>query len=197
MPAVILYGPPAAGKDTVTKALTRLDESYRLYRRLKVGAGRTAGYRMTTLPHVNGLRSAGSAVWETRRYDALYVVDRVSLIDMLEVCIPVLHLGQVGTVKAVTTALPPAMQWVTVWLWCPRDIALGRIAERRTGDTAARLRTWDETAPLLNADISINTADVHPVDAAATIHRRVQDRRGESPVNGHGTVERSHHSQVN
>jgi guanylate kinase len=170
MPAVILYGPPAAGKDTVTKALTRLDKSYRLYRRLKVGAGRTTGYRMTTSPHVNALRSAGSAVWETRRYDALYVVDRVSLIDMLAVCIPVLHLGQVEAVKAVTTALPPATQWVTVWLWCPRDIAAARITERGTGDTASRLRAWDETAPLPDADISINTADVHPADTAASKH---------------------------
>lgn len=83
--------PASGGKDTGTKALTRLDESYRLYRRLKVGAGRTVGYRMTTLSHVNELRSADSVVWETRRYDALYVVDQTSLIDMLEVFIPVVH----------------------------------------------------------------------------------------------------------
>jgi hypothetical protein len=107
MPAVILYGPPAAGKDTVTKALTRLYNSYRLYRRLKGGPGRTTGYRMTTLSHINTLRSAGSVVWETRRYHALYVVDRAPLTDMLTVCIPVLPVGQVGAVIAVTAALPP------------------------------------------------------------------------------------------
>jgi len=176
MPAIVLYGPPAAGKNTVTEALTRLNENYRLYQRLKVGAGRTDGYRMTTLSHVDALRNAGSLVWETRRYDALYVVDRASLTDMLEVCIPVLHVGQVGAVKAVTAALPPATQCVTVWLWCPRDVALGRIAERGTGDTTARLRAWDETAPLPEADISINTAEVHPADTAAIIHSRVQAR---------------------
>jgi guanylate kinase len=173
MPAMILYGPPAAGKDTVTEALTQLDESYRLYRRLKVGAGRTVGYRMTTLSHVNALRSAGSVVWETRRYDALYVVDRASLTDMLEVCIPVLHVGQIGAVKTVTATLPPVTQWVTVWLWCPRDIAAARITDRGTGDTAARLRAWDETAPLPDADISINTAEVRPADTAAAIHSQV------------------------
>jgi guanylate kinase len=189
MLAVILYGPPAAGKDTVTKALTCLDERYRLHQRLKVGAGRTVGYRMTTLSNVNALRGAGSVVWETRRYDALYVIDRASLTDMLTVCIPVVHVGQVEAVKAVTTALPPATRWITVWLWCPRDIAAARITERRTGDTAARLRAWDETAPLPEADISINTAEAQPADAAVTIHSQVQARRSQSPRDDRRTAE--------
>jgi guanylate kinase len=172
MPAVILYGPPAAGKDTVTEALTRLDENYRLYRRLKVGAGRTVGYRMTTLSHVDALRKAGAVIWETRRYSALYVVDRASLSEMLTVSIPVLHLGQVEAVGAVTGAL--ATQWVTAWLWCPRDVAAKRIAERDTGDAAARLQAWDETEPLPRADIFVNTAEVSPAYAAGAIHSRVQ-----------------------
>jgi guanylate kinase len=182
MPAVILYGPPAAGKNTITDALTSLDDSYRLYRRLKVGAGRTVGYQMTTLAHIDTLRSADSVVWETHRYGALYVVDRASLTEMLPVCIPILHLGQVKAVKAVTDAL--ATQCVTAWLWCPRDVAVRRITERGTGDAAARLRAWDETQPLPKADISVNTAKVHPADAAAAIHSRVQVRLSESPCDG-------------
>jgi guanylate kinase len=192
MPAVILHGPPAAGKDTVTKALTRLDESYRLYRRLKVGAGRTAGYRMTTSSHINTLRSAGSVVWENRRYDALYVIDRVWLTGMLETCIPVLHVGQPEAVEAVTAALPPATQWITVWLWCPRDVAAGRITERGTADTAERLRAWDETAPLPEADISINTAETHPIDAAATIHSQVHTQCSKIPRGGRGAAKHLH-----
>ena len=188
MPGVILYGPPAAGKDTVTKALTRLDNSYRLYWRLKVGPGRTAGYRMTTLSHITTLRNAGSVVWETRRYHALYIVDRALLTDMLTVCIPVVHVGQVGAVTAVTAALPPVTQWITVWLWCPREVAARRITERGSTDTTARLRAWDHTAPLSEADLSINTAEVHPVDAAATIHSRVHTRSSASPQDDHKTA---------
>lgn len=37
MPAVILYGPPAAGKNTVTKALAELGKNYQIYQCLKVG----------------------------------------------------------------------------------------------------------------------------------------------------------------
>ena len=103
------------------------------------------GYRLTTLSHVDALRRAGSIVWETRRYGALYVVDLASLTEMLAVCTPVLHLGQAEAVKAVTDAL--ATQWVTAWLWCPRDVAVRRITKRGTGDAAARLRAWDRTEP--------------------------------------------------
>ena len=174
MPAVLLYGPPAAGKDTTTDALAKLDDRYRCFHRLKVGAGRTSGYRMTTVSYINALRDSGDVIWESRRYDALYVVDRASLAEMVTVCIPVLHVGQTEAVKAITAAVP-ATQWVVVWLWCPRDVAAERIAERGTGDTAARLRAWDETEPLPDADISINTAAIPAVEAAEAIHHRVRD----------------------
>jgi hypothetical protein len=48
MHAVILYGLPAAGKDTVTKALTGLDAHYVLFQQMKAGPGRRDGYTMTT-----------------------------------------------------------------------------------------------------------------------------------------------------
>lgn len=173
MPAVILYGPPAAGKDAVTKALGELDTKYVLYQRLKVGAGRTSGYQMATLADVETRRTKGDVIWENRRYDALYVVERTSLTKMLRACIPVLHLGQVEAVKAVTAALP-GTQWLVVWLWCPRDVAIKRLAKRGASDVAVRLRAWDDTEPLPGADISLNTAEGCPADAATTIHRGIQ-----------------------
>lgn len=176
MPAVILYGPPAAGKDTVTKALTELDDSYRLYRRIKVGAGRTAGYRITTPAHVEAIRNAGSVIWENQRYGALYVIDRPSLVSMVCNFIPVLHVGQAEAVKLVTAATPE-LQWIVTWLWCPREVAAGRLAERTPGDVSARLRAWDETGPLSGSDISINTAEVHVADTAAMIHARFRALR--------------------
>jgi guanylate kinase len=76
--------PTSSRENTVTQALTRLDNRHKLYQLMKVGPGRTAGYRMTTLSHVNTLRSTSSAVRETRRYNALHIVDRAPLADMLK-----------------------------------------------------------------------------------------------------------------
>ena len=179
MPAVILYGPPAAGKDTITDALTTMNRNYQLFRRLKVGAGRTDGYRMATLPDVERLRSMGGLIWETHRYDALYIIDRMTLVEMVTTCIPVMHLGEAEAVRAVTRSVET--QWVTVWLWCPRDIAAKRISARGTGDTAARLHVWDETGALPEAHLVINTAEVRPADAAAAIHHRVQAKLSGTP----------------
>ena len=41
MLGVILYGPPAAGKDTVTRELTTLEGEVHLFSRVKAGSGRT------------------------------------------------------------------------------------------------------------------------------------------------------------
>mgnify|MGYP003423388411 CR=1 FL=1 len=171
---ILLYGPPAAGKDTVTSALTALDPRYQLFPRLKVGPGRTAGYRMASGADLDALRVAGGVIWENQRYGSVYVIDRPELGDRLTRHVPVLHLGQVEAVDAVRAA-PVDARWVTVSLSCPRDVAERRIIARATGDTEARLRAWDETAPFLGADLSINTADTLPDAAARTIHQAVAD----------------------
>ena len=175
MIGVILYGPPAAGKDTITAALHQLDPAYTHFRRLKAGPGRTTGYRMTTPQHLSKLRQRGEVIWENRRYDSAYVVDRSTLVNLLTHAIPVVHLGQVEAITAVTEAIPDA-SWITAYLWCPRDVAEQRIIARNTGDAPARLQAWDETPPLPDADLAINTAETSPDAAAQEIHQRIAKR---------------------
>jgi guanylate kinase len=169
MQGIILYGPPASGKDTITLALSALDSRYVLFPRFKVGGGRTAGYRIATPEAVNELRADGAIVWENHRYGATYVIDRPSLAEHLRTHIPVVHLGQRAAVEAIREATPGA-HWFSIWLWCPRDIAKQRITARSTGDSDERMRVWDETYPLVNCDLRIDTAKVAPVAAAAAIH---------------------------
>ncbi|MFG1716953.1 kinase [Micromonospora sp. NPDC049203] len=178
MRGVILYGPPAAGKDTVTSALYELDTRFTLYQRLKAGPGRTTGYRMTDTATLDRMRQRGEVVWENQRYEARYVVDRPSLVQQLSDGVPVVHLGQRAAVAAIARAVPGA-RWVVAYLWCPRKSAEQRIINRGTGDTTARLQAWDATEDLPEADLTLNTAELSPAVAAQRIHRRVlaDDRR--------------------
>ncbi|MEU8070658.1 kinase [Micromonospora sp. NPDC049151] len=168
MHGVILYGPPASGKDTITAALHRLDAHYQQFERLKVGPGRTDGYRMTTEAELTALRASGDVVWENRRYGSVYVVDRPGLRQQLDDAVPVVHLGQVEAIDAVRQAFPD-VRWTVVALICPRDVAEQRIVRRGTGDTWERLRAWDETAPTSTADITIDTSQAKPDEAALLV----------------------------
>jgi guanylate kinase len=167
---VILYGPPVAGKDTITEALHRLDPRYSLFRRLKAGAGKTAGYRMTTSAALGELRKNGDLIWENGRYGAVYAVDRPALLDHLAAGRPVLHLGQVEAVDAVTKATPDA-HWTVAYVWCPRNIAEERLRARNPEDVDHRLHAWDQTLPLETAELTINTLHAAPDAAAQEIHR--------------------------
>lgn len=176
MLGVVLYGPPASGKDTIASALSLLDNGYISFRRLKSGPGRTVGYRMVKQSQVDELRARGEIVWENSRYGALYVVDLPSLRESLSDHIPVVHLGQAKAVDAVVSAVEGSL-WTVVSLWAPREVACERIIGRGTGDTGERLDAWDATEPLPGADLFIDTSKVDPGEAAMQIHQRVQDRR--------------------
>lgn len=65
----------------------------------------------------------------------------------------------------------PDLDWLVVDLRCPRHVAAERIAQRGTGDTDARLEAFDATAPLPNADLTIDTTRISPSEAAACINR--------------------------
>lgn len=166
--AVILYGPPAAGKNTVTDALP---EPYALYQRLKVGPGRTTGYRMGTADDLAALHANGQVIYENRRYGSVYVVDGPELDLMLaDGLVPVLHLGQPQAVSTIIAARPD-VHWIVVELWCPREIAASRLDGRGTDDIDARLEAWDDTQRLAVADLRIDTSEIRPADAARQIQR--------------------------
>ncbi|TDP66329.1 guanylate kinase [Actinokineospora alba] len=176
---MVLYGPPAAGKDTVSSCLEAIDSRYRLFARLKVGGGRTAGYRMATMVDVENVRRMGGLIWENVRYDALYVIDRDGLKSSLLTSIPIVHLGQSEAVPAVLSAVP-GTKWLVVSLWCSREIALERVIERGTGDVDARLAAWDTTGPLPWSDLAIDTGVTSAMDAARAIDDLMQKMTGES-----------------
>ncbi|MER8188214.1 HAD-IA family hydrolase [Kitasatospora sp. NPDC094015] len=180
---VILYGPPATGKDTVTRALTALDPAFALFSRVKVGPGRSAGYRMGTPEHLEELRASGAVVYENARYDSTYVTDRPGLDEAFASGVPVMHLGQVDGVRAVRDGYPAG--WLTVLLWCPREVTEARSADRGDADTPARLSAWDATRADLDAnpdfpfDLTIRTDELAPTAAAEQIRQALTEPCGE------------------
>ncbi|MBT3077384.1 MULTISPECIES: phosphotransferase-like protein [Streptomyces] len=141
---ILLYGPPAAGKDTITAALTEIDERYALFTRLKIGTGKTQGYRMGTPEQLTALDARGDVIYRNDRYGNIYVVDRPGLDQAMEGgSIPVVHLGQIAGMEQVTALFPA--RWVRVLLWCSKETTARRSPQRGDTDTAARLAAWDAT----------------------------------------------------
>lgn len=171
---VIVYGPPASGKDTVTRELAKLSREYLQFQRLKAGDGRTEGYRLATAQQIARLREAGECIWENERYGATYVVDRSFLASQLSRGVPVLHLGQPEAISAVRSAFPD-VKWVIAYLWCSREVAEARVVARATGDSAARMEAWDATEPTA-ADLSIDTGTIGADAAAGLIHEAATRR---------------------
>lgn len=174
---VILYGPPASGKDTLTTALTNLDSRYELYPRLKVGPKACGAYREASSEQLAGLRTRGQLLFENQRYGNTYGVDAPYVTLMLERgAIPVIHVGQTAGVHAVTRF--PA-RWLTVALWCSRATTEARARARGSTDVDARLAAWDETASDLAAAeddlfaMTILTDRTTPEESAAAIHDRM------------------------
>ncbi|WP_069772217.1 hypothetical protein [Streptomyces sp. LUP30] len=181
-PGVVLYGPPAAGKDTVTRVLTELHPRYGQFARLKIGSGRSVGYRMGTPAQLRDLKASGDVVYANRRYGNTYVLDRPGLDAAFAAGVPVVHLGQIDGIRALVDGYPA--DWLVVLLWCPREVTAQRSAGRGDSDTAARLAAWDATREDLNVhpgttwDLTVDTTATSPQDAARLIDQLLAQRAG-------------------
>ncbi|MEU9647230.1 guanylate kinase [Streptomyces sp. NPDC048188] len=179
---VILYGPPASGKDTVTSALAELSLRYAQFTRLKVGTGKSAGYRMGTAEQLRKLEAAGDVVYANSRYGNTYIIDRPGLNAAFAAGVPVVHLGQVDGIRSLVDGYPA--DWSVVLLWCPRQVTKHRSARRGDSDTAARLAAWDATREDLDVhpemvwDLTVNTTATAPQEAARLIDRMLARHAG-------------------
>ncbi|WP_069173216.1 guanylate kinase [Streptomyces griseus] len=176
MSAIVLYGPPAAGKDTVTAALRTADQRFEPVTKLKQGTGRSAGYRFVTAEELEALRHQGRIVVETRRYGNVYAVDDLSLTEpQRRGRVPVTHIGNVTDMRTLLNR-SASLSWLRVLLWVPREECERRSLARGDTDTEKRLAAWDETARDLRSsdvrdlfDLVIRTDHTDPVTAAKQI----------------------------
>ncbi|MFE2838487.1 guanylate kinase [Streptomyces mirabilis] len=179
---VILYGPPASGKDTVTHALAELNSRYRQFARLKVGSGKSTGYRMATVEKLQKLEAAGEIVYANSRYGNTYVIDRPGLDQAFAAQVPVVHLGQIDGIRTLVDGYPA--NWTLVLLWCPQAVTAQRSDHRGDADTAARLAAWEATCNDMEAnpdvvwDLTVQTATTTPGESARLVDQLLAQRAG-------------------
>ncbi|MFJ5260934.1 guanylate kinase [Streptomyces sp. NPDC088387] len=176
---ILLYGPPAVGKDTITAALNELDSRYVQFARMKIGNGKTQGYRMRTPEQLALLEARGDVVYRNGRYGNTYVVDRAGLDRAMEGGrILVVHLGQVDGVRQVAGLC--RARWVRVLLWCSKETTARRSRQRGDVDTVARLRAWDDVRadlaghPRAQWELRLDTDVMAPREVAEVIDRVVR-----------------------
>ena len=127
---------------------------------------------MTTPDALWSLRDRGEVIWENERYGSTYIIDRAELVRMTtNGAIPVIHVGQVAAVDALTSGM--SLSWLTVALTCPRPVALSRITARATGDTDVRLTAWDQTEKLSSPGMEVDTSTCSPMQAAQIIRNQL------------------------
>lgn len=183
---VILYGPPATGKDTVTRFLARLGSQYEQFARLKVGSGKTISYRMGTAEQLHELEAADDVIYANSRYGNSYVIDRPGLDAAFTDGVPVVHVGQVDGIRALVDGY--AADWATVLLWCSRDVTALRSEGRGDTDTAARLAAWEATREDLAAnpdmvwDLTVDTTVTSAEESARLIDQLLVQRAGAPTV---------------
>jgi guanylate kinase len=164
-PTIVILGPPACGKDTITHVLTRLDSAYRLFPRLKVGGGRKEGYRLTTEESLNALIQSSQIIHVLERYGNSYAIDRPHLQKMFEQnLVPIVHCSAVRDYEELRRVLRPSLG---ILLWCTKGTCKTRLIQRGSSDIEARLEVWER----VNTDIRMLPGDRANFDLITTTER--------------------------
>ena len=70
---IVLFGPPAAGKDTIT-ALAERRSRLRLVRKIKAGSGQSTGYRLVDDQTYDAMAASGDFISTVARYGNRYAI---------------------------------------------------------------------------------------------------------------------------
>ena len=144
---VVLFGAPAAGKDTVTRVLTSRDSQYEHFIKHKRGAGSKHGYTMVTELQLQEMRDSGRLVSEVDRYGSTYAIDRHRLASSVLAGRQVLVHSAEPSEALTLVELGAAL----VLIECSRETATSRLNQRDPNSVADRMEVWDLVASRLDS----------------------------------------------
>jgi guanylate kinase len=137
---ILIAGPPASGKRTLTFALTSMRRSYAPFRALSAALHPTIAAERSTERHLDELKAWAQVFHEFTEDGMRYVFDHGRLNKLRE------H-GRIPVATVCDTAGMLAFEreaddWLPILLWCPREVA-----EQREPALAqpARRRRWDRS----------------------------------------------------
>lgn len=180
---VVLAGPPASGKRTVTFALTSLRRSYASFPALTVAHRARVAAEQTTRRHLDELRAWAQLFHEFTSDGIRFAYERERLNNLREQGrIPIACVDDGDVLQAFERE---ADDWLQILLWCPRDEAERRLArtwfaheKQRTPDRSS-MRRWDRSEKKLLRDtrrftLSIRTDRLNAVQVAQIVHLAAQ-----------------------
>lgn len=169
MKGLVLIGPPAAGKDTITDIVEQRS-NLRLLKKAKAGSGRSAGYRLVSMEEFDECVARGEMVSTVERYGNRYGVMRADVAAIQQAGdIPVIHTASVE--EALTLA---ADGMALCLIWCSRSESADRLRHRDQSTVDERLAVWDQLQDDLDViakhlDLVIDTTDQSASAVASTI----------------------------
>jgi len=164
---LLVAGPPASGKDTITEALTALDSKYVLFKKHRTGVD-SAKYNTLSAGDFEQMKNDGAFVQAHYRYGRGYGVCKETLRDLVDANkLPIIHTGKIDNLLLLKSTINYPCG--TVLLWEERDVLIERIKQRgpvnevhtRVDGLDDELQEWqDRYDDYMNLDLVIRNNSI-------------------------------------